>query len=240
MHSLSLHVTTLVQGFLALFGVIVLFDVASPTFNVDGVPDWTGLQVVLAILVLLSASIGLGVVMHTVSRSLFRRIKDKWALDIMSSRTVRNRLVALGSEETFPGGPKYGDIIEGDKQIRVRNAAAFLHAVEYQIMTRAPHLYGRIQVYRDQYRLARAFILPLTVFAVLLPLWHPVASLDTAGSIGPFPIIRMQVFLLCALAAAVSYVAFRERSYRYAAAELLAFATLEGQRKVPAPPPSAA
>ena len=36
--------------------------------------------------------------------------------------------------------------------------------------------------------------------------------------------------LLALLAAAVSFVAFRERSYRYAAATILAFATLEGQR----------
>jgi hypothetical protein len=58
-----------------------------------------------------------------------------------------------------------------------------------------------------------------------------VKALDSAGAIGPFPIIRTQLFLLAILAAAVSYVAFRERSYRYAAATILAFATLEGERK---------
>ena len=234
MRPFSLRVTTLVQGLYAFFGVIVLFDVASPTFNIEGIPDWTGLQFLLAILIFFTASLGLGVVMHTVSRSLFRRIKDKWTLGFLSSQTVRNRLAALGSGETFPGGPKYGDIIEGDEQTQVRSAGAFLHAAEYQVMARAPHMYDRIQLYRDQYRLARGFIIPSAVFAILLPLWQPVALLDTAGSIGPFPIIRMQVFLLSALAAGVSYMAFRERSYRYAAATLLAFATLEGERKVPA------
>jgi hypothetical protein len=48
--------------------------------------------------------------------------------------------------------------------------------------------------------------------------------------IGPFPIIRTQLFLLGVLAAAVSFVAFRERSHRYAAAKVLAFTTMEGTR----------
>jgi hypothetical protein len=37
--------------------------------------------------------------------------------------------------------------------------------------------------------------------------------------------------LLSVLAAAVCYVAFRERTFRYAAAALLAYATVEGERK---------
>jgi hypothetical protein len=55
------------------------------------------------------------------------------------------------------------------------------------------------------------------------------ATLDGAGMIGPFPIIRTQLFLLGVLAA-VSFVAFRERSHRYAAAKVLAFTTMEGTR----------
>ena len=56
-------------------------------------------------------------------------------------------------------------------------------------------------------------------------------TLDGAGSIGPFPIIRTQLFLLSILAAAVCFVAFRERSYRYAAAKILAFVTMEAERQ---------
>ena len=231
MRPFSLGVTTLVQGIYALFVVIVLFDVASPTFNLEGIPEWTGTQGLAALVILFTAAVGLGVVMHTISKGAFHPIKQVWALDVTSSGTVRSRLSALGSVETFTGGPTYNDISEGDKTTRVRNAAAFLHAVEYQIMTRAHHVYTTIQVYRDQYRLARGFIIPSVALAVLLPLWEPVKALDESGAIGPFPIIRTQMFLLGMLAALVSFVAFRERSYRYAAAKLLAFATLEGEQQ---------
>ena len=53
------------------------------------------------------------------------------------------------------------------------------------------------------------------------------AALDGAGSIGPFPIIRSQVFMVSILASAVSFQAFRERAYRYAASKALAWVTLE-------------
>ncbi len=71
----------------------------------------------------------------------------------------------------------------------------------------------------------------MAVLALILPLWGPVAALGGAGAVGPFPIIRTQMFLLGLLAAAVSYLAFRERAYRYAAANTLAFVTLESQRR---------
>jgi len=79
--------------------------------------------------------------------------------------------------------------------------------------------------------LSRGFILPSAAFALVLPFWAPVEALDAAGHIGPFPIIRTQLFLLSILAAAVSYVAFRERSYRYSAAKLLAFTTMVAMEK---------
>ncbi len=104
----------------------------------------------------------------------------------------------------------------------------FMQGLEYQIMARAPHVFETIQVYREQYRMARGFILPLAVLAFILPFWAPVAALDGAGSIGPFPIIRSQVFMVSILAAAVSFQAFRERAYRYAAAKALAWVTIEG------------
>ena len=89
-----------------------------------------------------------------------------------------------------------------------------------------------IQVYRDQYRMARSFIVPALALGIVLPFWAPVAQLDGAGgAIGPLPIIRAQTFLVGMLAAAVCYVAFRERAYRYAAAKALAWVTLEGAMK---------
>jgi hypothetical protein len=230
MRPFSLGVTTLVQGVYALLWVVVLLDVASPTFDLRGFPDWTGVQAGVAAVVLFTASVALGVVMHTVSRRLFHHLKESWALTVLSSAAVRRRFASLESVETVPGGLKYKDILNDETADRVRQAGEFLHALEYQLMTRALDVYQTIQVYRDQYRLARGFILPSAAFAIVLPLWDPVRALDGAGFIGPFPIIRTQLFLLSVLAAAVSYVAFRERSYRYAAAKALAFATLEGLR----------
>ena len=104
----------------------------------------------------------------------------------------------------------------------------FMQGVEYQVMVRAPHVFDTIQVYRQQYRMARGFILPLAVLAFILPFWAPVAALDSVGSIGPFPIIRSQMFMVSLLASAVTLQAFRERSHRYAAAKALAWVTLEG------------
>ena len=230
MRPFSLGVTTLMQGLYALLWVVVLFDVASPTFNLEGIPAWSGMQAVVALAVLLTASAALGVVMHTVSRGLFHRFKLRWMMEVLTSGTVRDRMRALGQRAVFAGGPKYEDLLQAEAPARVHEAAAFMHAVEFAVMNRAHDVYRTVQVYRDQYRLARGFILPSAAFAIVLPLWEPVRALDAAGTIGPLPIIRTQLFLLSILAAAVSYVAFRERSYRYAAAKLLAFATLEGVR----------
>ena len=233
MRPFSLGVTTLVQGVYALLWVIVLADVASPTFNMDGVPAWTGMQLAFAVVVLLVASMALGVVMHTISKGLFHRFKLSWTFDVLSSASVRQRMIASQDTALLPGGPKYNDIFAEEPPRRLHVAAAFMHAVEFALLSRSADVYRAVQVYRDQYRLARGFILPSAAFALVLPLWPPVAALDVAGTIGPFPIIRTQLFLVSILAAAVSYVAFRERSYRYAAAKLLAFAALEAQSKQP-------
>jgi hypothetical protein len=106
-----------------------------------------------------------------------------------------------------------------------------LQALEYQLLSRAPEVWRGIQPCRDQYRLARGFILTSAAFAPILPLWAPVAALDGLGAIGPLPIVRTQLFLLSVLASAVCFMAFRERTFRYAAATLLAYATVEGERK---------
>jgi len=220
--------TNLVQGLFAAFALVILADVASPTFNVHAIPHWSGSQATIAVLIFLTVSLALGVVMHTVSRAAFHSQKQQWTLDVLGSAAVRNRLAALGTRQPSPGGPASEELAE-DVPNRVRNASAFMHGIEYQIMIRAPEVFANLQVYRDQYRLARAFIIPCAVLALILPFWEPVGALDgVGGAIGPLPIIRTQAFLLGILASAVCFVAFRERAYRYAAAKALAWVTLEG------------
>ena len=230
MRTFYLAVTTLVHGLFTSMVLVVLADVASPTFNVGGVPAWTGSQAVFVVVTFLTVSFAMGVVMHTISRGLFHWQKGGWTLDILVSRAVRNRMAALGKVQPSPGGPTYADLLEEEEYPRgqVVKAAEFMHGIEYQIMLRAFHVYGAIQVYREQYRMARGFILPLAILGFILPLWAPVAALDGVGSIGPFPIIRSQVFMVSLLASAVSFVAFRERAYRYSAAKALAWVTIEG------------
>ena len=112
----------------------------------------------------------------------------------------------------------------------VVKAAALMHGVEYQVMVRAPDVFETIQVYREQYQLARGLIIPLAILALILPFWAPVVALDGVGSIGPFPIIRSQVFLVSLLASSVRFVAFWERAYRYSAAKALACVTNRSDR----------
>ena len=229
MRPFYLAVTTLVHGLLTSMVLLVLADVASPTFNVDAIPAWNGSQAVFAFATLLTVSFALGVVMHTISRGVFHSQKGRWTLAILASDTVRKRLAALGEGQPAPGGPSYAELWEGeDTPERVVKAAAFMHSLEYQVMVRAPYVYETIQLYREQYRVARGFIIPLAILAFILPLWAPVAALDGVGSIGPFPIIRSQVFLVSLLASAVSFTAFRERAYRYSSAKAMAWVTLEG------------
>jgi hypothetical protein len=230
MRSISLAVTSLVQGFYGLIWVLLVMDVGSPTFNLN-VPEWGPMETVVAAAVLLTAAAALGVVLYTISRRVFHNRKEVWALEVLTSSAVQQRFVALGPLETFPGGPTYSEALKAEGAARIPKAGGFLQAVEYQLLTRAPHVWREIQGYRDQYRLARGFILISAAFAPVLPLWDPVRALDAAGAIGPFPIIRSQLFMLSILASAVCYVAFRERAYRYSAAKLVAYATIEGERR---------
>jgi hypothetical protein len=229
MRPFYLAVTTLVPGLFASMVLLVMADVASPTFNIEGLPDWTGSQGAFVFLALLVVSFALGIVMHTISRGLLHKQKRRWTLEVLASGAVEKRLSALNKVYPSPGGPSYADLWDEDEEPHNRawRAGMFMHGVEYQIMVRAPHVFETIQVYREQYRMARGFILPLAVLAFILPFWAPIALLDGAGSIGPFPIIRSQVFLVPLLASAVSFVAFRERAYRYAAAKTLAWVTIE-------------
>jgi hypothetical protein len=219
--------TTLIHGLFTSVVLLVLVDVASPTFNVEGIPAWTGSQGAVVVVVFLTASFALGIVMHTISRGLFHKQKRQWTLDILASGAMKNRLAAFGEIQPSPGGPTYTELFDKDTSNRIMKAAEFMHGAGYQVMVRAPHVFDTIQMYRDQYRMARAFIIPLAVLAFVLPFWAPVAALDGAGSMGPFPLIRSQAFMVSFLAAAVSFAAFRERAYRYAAATALAWVTIE-------------
>jgi hypothetical protein len=229
MRPFSLGVTTLVHGFFAMIWVALLLDVASPSFHL-AMPDWTATETVVWIAVLFTTAAALGVVVHTISRSVFHSHKEAWALEVLVSPTVQQRFAAFGVVETFPSGPTYAEALKAEGPGRHRKAGGFLHALDFQLLARAPDVWAGIQAYRDQYRLARGFILTSALFAPVLPLWEPVRALDGVGSIGPLPIVRTQLFLLSVLAAAVCYVAFRERTFRYSAAKLLAYATIEGEK----------
>ena len=230
MQPFLMAITTLVHGLSTAMVLLVLADVASPTFNVEEIPAWTGGQSVVVFVTALTASFALGIVMHTISRGLFHKQKQRWTLEILASGAVENRLAGLSKVYPSPGG-RYADLWdEEEKATRTRTwrANMFMQGVEYQIMVRAPQVFDTIQVYRHQYRMARGFILPMAVLAFILPFWDPIVALDGAGSIGPFPIIRSQAFMVSLLASAVSFQAFRERSFRYSAAKALAWVTLEG------------
>lgn len=226
----ALGFTTLVHGFFATVWVALVLDVASPSFNLS-MPQWGATQAVVWIALLFTAASALGVVVHTISRAVFHRYKERWAMDVLVSPSVQVRFAGFGDVETFPGGPSYAEVLKASGSDRVRKAGGFLQALEHQLMLRAPSVWQEIQSSRDQYRLARGFILTSAAFAPILPLWAPVQALDSVGAIGPLPIVRTQLFLLSVLAAAVCFVAFRERTFRYAAATLLAYATIEGERK---------
>ena len=222
--------TTLIHGMFTMMVLLVLADVWSPTFNIEDIPAWNGGQAVAVFVAVLTVSFALGIVMHTISRGLLHKQKQRWTLEILASGAMENRLAGLSKVYPSPGGPSYAELWEEDKGTENRpwRAAMFMQGLEYQVMVRAPHVYQTIQVYREQYRMARGFILPLAVLAFILPFWDPIAALDGAGSIGPFPIIRSQAFMVSLLASAVSFQAFRERSFRYSAAKVLAWVTLEG------------
>lgn len=229
MRPFSQGISMVVHGFYALIWVGIVLDVGSPTFRLR-IPEWTFGEAAVAAAVLFTSAAALGVVMHTISRNVFHQQKQLWALEVLTSPTVQQRFATMGPIGTFPGGPTYEEAIKAEGADRIPKAGGFLHAVDYQLQVRAPFVWQAIQAYRDQYRLARGFVIPSAAFAPVLPLWDPVVALDTAGAIGPFPIIRTQLFLLAVLAAAVCFVSFRERTHRYAAAQLIAYATLEGER----------
>ena len=218
----SLGVLTALQGLYSLLLIVIILDVGSPTLDLRDANQWSGAQALPIFAALLTITFTVGVAMHTLSRNLFRRSKDLWNMEVLTSPGVRQRLADLGDCRPS-GGPTLEEVHAAEGFDRMRKAGEFNHAVDYVLQIRAPHLHRAIQVYRDQYRIARGFILPSLGLAIVLPFWEPLP----AGHVGQFPLIGIQLFFLCIFFAGVAMYAFKERSYRYAAARLRGFVTLQ-------------
>ena len=221
-----LGVLTVLQGLYALLLIVIVLDVGSPTLDLRDVSQWTGAQALPISAALTVITFTVGVAMHTLSRNLFRRTKDLWDMEVLTSPAVRQRFGDLG--ECRPsGGPTLEEVHAAEGFDQIRKAGEFNHAVDYVLQVRTPRLHQAIQVYRDQYRMARGFILPSLGLAIVLPFWEPVPT----GHVGQFPLIGLQLFFLCVLFAGVATYAFRERAYRYAAARLRSFVTLQAEAR---------
>jgi hypothetical protein len=218
----SLGVLTLLQGFYSLLWIVILMDVLSPTLDLRRMGSGSDAQGLLMVAGLFIITFTVGVAMHTISRNLFRKIKDQWEMDVLTSAAVRQRLADHHAMRPS-GGPSLQDVHDAEGFDRVRKAGEFMHALSYVLQIRAPGLYDSIQVYRDQYRLARGFIVPSLILAVVLPFWQPVP----AGNVGSFPVVSFQLFFLEVFFAGVAMYAFKERSYRYAAALIRSYLTIE-------------
>jgi hypothetical protein len=225
-----LGVTTLLQGLYSMVWIVILMDVLSPTFDLREASEWSLGQAVLLVGGLLTTTFAVGVAMHTLSRNLFRKKRDLWDLQVVTSAGVRQR---LGDREPCRpnGGPSLEEVHAAEGPDRMRKAGEFMHALDYVLQIRAPQLYRSIQVYRDQYRLARAFIVPSVILAVVVPFWEPLPT----GHVGEFPLISIQIFFLGVFFAGVCMYAFRERSYRYALARLRGFWTMQSEEQAASP-----
>ena len=231
MFPFSLGVLTVLQGLYSLCWFVILLDIGSPAFDLANLPDWNAGQLTLVIVAIMTMAAVVGVIMHTVSRNVFRRSKDLWAFKVLTSATVRRRLKATGSVDPGLGGATLSDVLDAENPDRVRHAGEFMHAIDYRVMVRSPEVYQTIQVYRDQYRLARGFIVPSLVLGLLLPLWEPIRTLEGVRNFGPVPLIGVQILLLGVLFAAISFLAFRERAFRHAAARVMSYLTLAAERR---------
>ncbi len=218
----SVGLFTMLQGLYSLIWIVILMDVTSPTFDLRQLPHGTGPQVALFAAGLLPIILAIGVVMHTLSRDLFRRLKDHWEHQVLTSKTVRERLGNLESSQPV-GGPSLKVVLAAEGREGHKMAGAFLQGIEYEMLGRAPELHRTIQVYRDQYRLARGAVIPSLALGLILPFWELVPD----GHMGLFPLISFQLFFLGLFLGGISLHAFRERSYRCAAARLRGWVMLQ-------------
>ncbi len=228
MSTVSVTIQTLLQGFYSLLWIAILLDVGSPALDLRNVPEWSGAQLAIVIMLFVTMSFVVGIMVHTFSRNVFRRHKDMWTRDVLSSPAVLHQFRGLGSETYLrrAGAPTLEDVQKAEGWNSVRAAGEVMHVLDYALLVRAPHVYRSIQVYRDQYRLARGFVVPSVVLAALLPIWDPVFLLENVPHVGPLNVVGIQLFLLGNLFACVAFLAFRERAFRYAAARIRAFVTL--------------
>jgi hypothetical protein len=217
-----LGVLTLLQGLYSLLWIVILMDVLSPTFDLREISSWSSAQVGLLAVSLGMTTFAVGVVMQTVSRNLFRKMKDVWDAQVLTSPGVMRRL-AENEAYSPSGAPSLEEIGAAEDRAQMRKAGEFLHAAEYALQIRAPHIHQAIQIYRDQYRLARGFVLPSLLLAVIVPFWDPLPR----GHVGQFPLINLQFFFLGIFFAGICMYAFKERSHRYTAARIRAFWMLQ-------------
>lgn len=226
MSGFSNSLQMLIQGFYSLLWIIIALDVGSPSVDLRRIPDLSPQQAFLILLLVIPLAFVIGVMMHTFSRHLFRKAKDDWARIVLTSNRVRQRYTELGLEDAIRkvGGWWYTDLDAAESQLdRTRRAGEIMHGIDYAVVTKAPHVYRLIQVYREQYRLARGFIIPSAVLSLLVPFWEPVANVPSGVSVGPFNLVAVQLFLLTALLASFAFVSFRERAFRYEAARTKAY-----------------
>lgn len=226
MSGFSNSVQMLIQGFYSLLWIAIAMDVGSPSLDLRRFPDLSAQQTFLILLVVFPLAFVIGVMMHTFSRHLFRKAKDDWARIVLMSARTRQRYTELGLEAAVRkvGGWWYTDLDAAEDEVdRNRKAGEMMHGIDYAVATKAPHVYRQIQVYRQQYRLGRGFIIPSAVLSLILPFWEPVASVPSGVNVGPMNLVSVQLFLLTALLASFAFVSFRERAFRYEAARTKAY-----------------
>ncbi len=229
MSAFSVTTQTLLQGFYSLFWIAVVMDIGSPTLDLRRMPSWSVGEAVVAGVLIFTLAVVIGTMMHTLSRHFFRRQKDEWSTQVLLSASVMDRYTRLGLTPNLLelGGTSFDDLAEADGYDRRRRAGDIMHGILYGVMSRAPHVYRSIQIYRDQYRLARGFVIPSTILAFALPLWEPVMQIQSGVMVGPLNLVGVQFFFLGILLASITFMTFRERSYRYAAALTRAFVVIQ-------------
>ena len=107
-----LGVLTLLQGLYSLLWIVILMDVLSPTFDLREISSWSAAQVGLLAVSLGMTTFAVGVVMQTVSRNLFRKMKDAWDTQVLTGPGMMQR---LGEDEAYrPSGAPSLENIDGD------------------------------------------------------------------------------------------------------------------------------
>ena len=144
---------TLLQGLYSIIWIAILLDVGSPSLDLRNLPELSAVAAIAVGAVLLILAYAVGVMMHTLSRYVFRRQKDEWAYQVISSTRVQDLLTGVGAQSYLrsTGAPTLKEVSEAEGFSRIRKAGEIILALNYAVMMRAPGVYRSIQVYRDQY-----------------------------------------------------------------------------------------